>query len=298
MRALFHASHNQPRYHLLPGTLPIPAAAAGKALIRVRAAAVTANDVAGLAAHAGLHVPGTALSGELVTATSGLPAGARVAAVCARGAWAEYALVAEACVWEVASSFEEAAALAAVATGCLQGVRAAALKAGELVVVSGGVTAAGCVVAQLAARVYGARVVLGVRGESQMAVGRLIGAEGVVDRDREKVKERYAGETFVAGFDTSGEACKLAKIVEKGGRVVRVMPLDSEKAGECCRKRDVELIDVAQRCDDKAAGVVTEVLKNMKVRAACGPVYGIAKWMRAMEAAEGRVDAGCVVIMF
>ena len=179
-----------------PGTREDPTPGFGQALIRVRAAGINGADpvqVAGFyppPAEAGVpdDIPGMELAGEVVESRSPVPRfepGARVMAIVAGGAQAEYAVVEErqlmpvpdALDWTQAGGFPEVFATAYDAL-----VGQAKLRSGQRLLVNGAGGGVGTAAVQLG-RALGADVTASVRNEKNRAAVEELGAHRALAPD-------------------------------------------------------------------------------------------------------------------
>ncbi|PXF47664.1 2-methylene-furan-3-one reductase [Gracilariopsis chorda] len=323
MNALFltssdKASHNNRPYKLLAGPVPVPNAPQNHLLIRVKAAAVDARDVAICRAWRSLPtrpaqtspppppVPGCALSGVVVTAPPHHPfqPGQHVAALTRfGGAFAPYATVhADEC-WLTRLPFADAAVTAGAASVAFQAVRVAALKGNDTVAIAGTLTAAGALIARTCRLVYGVNVIAGVHGPHQQAVAQSY-ANCVVDRSRNKVTAQLGHAVVDVAFDVEGRLEQLCKLVKKGGTVVRVIAAtetikqsQAQRVRAICSARRVNLIRVEGRLDARAVQSTKNLLQTLQICAPSGPAFGIKQWGPALTAAEQGVDVGAVVLL-
>ncbi len=179
-----------------PGTREDPTPGFGQALIRVRAAGINGADpvqVAGFyppPAEAGVpdDIPGMELAGEVVESRSPVPRfepGARVMAIVAGGAQAEYAVVEERQLmpvpdsldWIQAGGFPEVFATAYDAL-----VGQAKLRSGQRLLVNGAGGGVGTAAVQLG-RALGADVTASVRNEKNRAAVEELGAHRALAPD-------------------------------------------------------------------------------------------------------------------
>jgi NADPH:quinone reductase-like Zn-dependent oxidoreductase len=179
-----------------PGTREDLEPGLGQALIRVHAAGVNGADPVQVAGfyppppEAGVpeDIPGMELAGELVDSRSPLPRfkpGARVMAIVAGAAQAEYAVVDERQLmpvpdlldWTQAGGFPEVFATAYDAL-----VRQANLRSGQRLLVNGAGGGVGTAAVQLG-RVLGADVTASVRNEKNRAAVEELGANRALDPD-------------------------------------------------------------------------------------------------------------------
>jgi NADPH2:quinone reductase len=219
-----------------------PSPGPGQVLVRIRAAAVNAVDVAvrrnsfptpkqppktlgsdgaGIVETVGSDVEGVAPGDEVFF--TGLGIGSE-------GSYAEYALIApvQAVRKPAGSSFEEAAALGlAFATAWYGLVRRAELAAGETVLVQGGAGGVGSAAVQLA-HARGARVLATVGSAGDAERVRALGADETIDRKATDVAAEVGRLTDGKGVDVILElilsanlAADLGMIV-KGGRIVGI----------------------------------------------------------------------------
>lgn len=207
-----------------------PEPAAGQVLLRVRAAAVNPADgkwrdgmFAQLTPDALPMVPGYDVAGEVEsTASEAFPKGTRIAAMLdavAKGAYAEYAVVAESALARIPEgmSYEQAAA---APTACLTGLqmveRAANVQAGDRVLVTGALGMVGRTAMHFALA-KGAQVVAAVRpAKAQAALD--AGAQDAIAIG----EETPAGTQFDHVIDTVGGAqvAQLCRALKPGGTII------------------------------------------------------------------------------
>lgn len=321
MNALFLTKSDKPSnkrpYKLLAGAVPVPSAPTNHLLIKVKAAAIDARDVAICRALRTLptrpsqtcaapSIPGCALSGVVVTAPPNHPLqpGHHVAALTRfGGAFAPYATPHVDECWLTRLPFADAAVTAGAASVAFQAVRVAALKAADTVAIAGTLTAAGALIAHTCRLVYGANVIAGVHGPHQHALAQTY-ANCVVDRLQNKVSS-HIGQTAVdVAFDVEGRLEQLCKLVKNGGTVVRVIVATetinesrARRVRAICSKRNVNLIRVEGRLDARAVHSTKSLLQSLQICAPSGPAFGIKQWGAALNTAHQGVHVGAVVLL-
>ena len=210
-----------------------PRPAAGQVLIRIEASAVNPFDLMlrqgfmakfiplQLPAVLGGDAAGTVV--ELGAGVTGLTVGERVVAdfpANGHGAHAEYGVVAASSVARLPAnlSFEQGAALVKAGLTGRQTVQALGVKAGDRVLVSGGLGAVGRAAIQYLQEL-GARPVAGVRPE-RLEEARKLGAEAL------DITVRPASPTFSFAISASGPvAGNLIANVRDGGQVASIVPV-------------------------------------------------------------------------
>jgi len=219
-----------------------PSPNAGQVLVRVKAAAVNAVDVAvrrnsfptpkqppktlgsdgaGVVEAVGPEVEGVAPGDEVFF--SGLGVGSE-------GTYAEYVLIVpvQAVPKPAAVTFEEAASLGVAFSTAWYGlVRRAALAAGETVLVQGGAGGVGSAAVQLAGA-RGARVLATVSNPADAARVAELGADATIDRTATDVASEVKRLTDGKGVDVIVELVLSANLaadlgmIAKGGRIVGI----------------------------------------------------------------------------
>ena len=213
--------------------VPTPKPEAGQVLIRIEASAVNPFDLMlrqgfmakfiplQLPAVLGGDAAGTVV--ELGAGVTGLTVGERVVAdfpANGHGAHAEYGVVAASSVARLPAnlSFEQGAALVKAGLTGRQTVQALGVKAGDRVLVSGGLGAVGRAAIQYLQEL-GARPVAGVRPE-RLEEARKLGAEAL------DITVRPASPTFSFAISASGPvAGNLIANVREGGQVASIVPV-------------------------------------------------------------------------
>ena len=213
--------------------VPTPEPEAGQVLIRIEASAVNPFDLMlrqgfmakfiplQLPAVLGGDAAGTVV--ELGAGVTGLTVGERVVAdfpANGHGAHAEYGVVAASSVARLPAnlSFEQGAALVKAGLTGRQTVQALGVKAGDRVLVSGGLGAVGRAAIQYLQEL-GARPVAGVRPE-RLEEARKLGAEAL------DITVRPASPTFSFAISASGPvAGNLIANVRDGGQVASIVPV-------------------------------------------------------------------------
>jgi NADPH:quinone reductase-like Zn-dependent oxidoreductase len=213
--------------------VPTPKPAAGEVLIRIEASAVNPFDLMlrqgfmakfiplPLPAVLGGDAAGTIV--ELGAGVTGLTVGERVVAdfpANGHGAHAEYGVVAASAVARLPASlsFEQGAALVKAGLTGRQTVAALGVKAGDRVLVSGGLGAVGRAAIQYLQEL-GARPVAGVR-PGRLEEARKMGAEAL------DITVRPASPTFSLAISASGPvAGNLIASVRDGGQVASIVPV-------------------------------------------------------------------------
>ncbi|WP_354639226.1 NADPH:quinone oxidoreductase family protein [Kitasatospora camelliae] len=214
--------------------LPRPEPAEGQLLVRVRAAAVNFPDALMVRGHYQVRpplpfTPGVELCGEVV---DGERAGERVigTALLPAGAFAEYALMDARGAFPAPAALDDAEAAAlhiGYQTAWFGLHRRAAIQPGETLLVHAAAGGVGSAAVQLG-RAAGATAIGVVGGAEKAAVARELGADLVIDRQREDfvgaVKEATGGRGADVVFDpVGGEAYTgSTKCVAFEGRILVV----------------------------------------------------------------------------
>lgn len=218
MRTAWYERYGRPEDVVSVREVPVTAPGAGQVLVRVRAASVNALDwhfVTGLPMFArpslGLRrphrtVPGADIAGVVAAAGPGttLHRGARVFGEVPGGGFAEYVLAQADRLVATPEQVtdEQAATLGVAAETALQALRDwGGLRPGQRVLVIGGSGGVGSFAVRLA-RPLGAAHVTAVCSTRNVATAREGGADRVVDRTREDVRD--LGETFDLVVDNAG----------------------------------------------------------------------------------------------
>lgn len=160
--------------------VPEPRAAAGEALVRVRAVSLNRGELRTLAGPPSV-IPGSDVAGELLEPAVGMPAGTRVAALVDGGAWAEIVRVRHARLARVPDAVDLAAAATLPTAGitAFQILELARGLLGRQVLITGASGGVGRFAVQLA-RLGGAHVTAVAHNEGR-ATGLIeLGAEEVV----------------------------------------------------------------------------------------------------------------------
>jgi NADPH2:quinone reductase len=215
--------------------LPPPAAAPGRALIRVEAAALNFSDLLMVRGKYQIRpplpfTPGQEVAGTVIAPGGRLKAGQRVASKVVWGGFAEQALVDEAMAIAVPDGMgmAEAAALPVVyPTAHIALLRHGRLARGETVLVHAAAGGLGLAAVEIAAA-KGARVIGTVGDAAKAAIVRARGAAEAIDyRDAgwpERVKELTGGTGADIVFDSVGGAVteQSLKCIAWGGRLLIV----------------------------------------------------------------------------
>ncbi|CAI9111050.1 OLC1v1011184C1 [Oldenlandia corymbosa var. corymbosa] len=117
-------------------------------------------------------------------------------------------------------SFVEAAGFPLAVETAYEGLEAAALSAGNSLLVLGGSGGVGTLIIQLAKKVFGASRVVATCSAAKAALVKSLGADLTVDYKHEKVED--LPERFDVVYDTTGESDKAVKLIKEGGRVVSI----------------------------------------------------------------------------
>ena len=218
------------------GALPDPVPGPGEALVRVAAAGLNFADLLMIEGRYQQtpvvpFVPGLELAGEVLAlgpGTEGPPVGTRVAAHVPGGAFATLAVVPverllllpDDMPMEIAAGFQ-----VAYGTSHLALTHAAALRAGETVLVTGAAGGVGLTAVEIAARL-GARVIAQVRGAEKAALVREAGASEVIDSAVEpdlKAALRALGGVDVVYDTVGGPGFDAAlRATRPGGRLLAI----------------------------------------------------------------------------
>ncbi|KAI0565342.1 quinone reductase [Gracilaria domingensis] len=315
MNALFLTKDNRRHFNVLAGAVPVPPTAKDALLVEVKAAAVSARDIAVCRSFRALPgkrhalrapVPGCALAGVVVQAPpqSHFKPGQSVAALTRfGGGFGTYAALKPSECWTTNLSFADAAATAGAASAAFHAVRAAGVSAGDTVAVAGVLTAPGALIAQTCRLVYGARVVAGVHGAAQLRAASKY-ADIVVDRSSEKVTSKIGNLRIDAAFDVEGRLEQLCRIVKKNGTVVRVISAaervcekEARRVRHKCRVKNITLRRIEGCIDSKAVESTKSLLRTLQLCAPSGPAFGIKQWGPALQTAEQGVDVGAVLLL-
>jgi NADPH2:quinone reductase len=190
------------RVHEIGGALRMdevarPTPGPGQALIRVHACGVNFADTLMVAnkyqeKHAFPFAPGMEIAGvvEAVGEGAQLSVGARVAALCGQGGFAEYALAPDAACTPIPngiSDVDAAAFLVAYGTSHVALAHRAALQPGERLVVLGAAGGVGLTAVEVG-KLMGAEVIACARGAAKLEATKRAGADHLLDTDTTDLK--------------------------------------------------------------------------------------------------------------
>ncbi len=207
-----------------------------------------------------------------------------------RGAQAEYAIVksVELVAMPASLDFAEAAAVPLAAMTAWQGLfDHGELRPGQSVLIQGGAGGVGHLAVQLA-KAKGARVLTTVRG-ADVAYARELGADVVIDRERERFEE--AGEVDLVLDLAGGEVqVRSVAVVKPGGALVSAIAIKDE-AGAAARARGVRVPQRWMATPNAAQlGEVADLIDAGKVRPTVARTYP----MEEASAAHAALEAGGV----
>ncbi|MFJ9036873.1 zinc-binding alcohol dehydrogenase family protein [Streptomyces sp. NPDC102406] len=225
MRAVRFHDYGSPAV-LRVDDVPVPRAGAGHLLVRVTAAGIGFADVqirAGLMRQTALpdlpmpFSPGFEVAGTVAEVGPGVdPAmvGRRVVSATSGGGYAEMAVVSAAAALPCPDALDDHQALALLGQGstAVGVVRAAALRAGDTVLVEAAAGGVGSLLVQLARRA-GATVIGVARGERKLAAAKRLGAHTVIDYtapDWDRHVRDAAGGSVRVVLETTGGAVSEA----------------------------------------------------------------------------------------
>ena len=222
---------------------PVPGP--GEVLIRILAAGVNFADTLMVAGRyqekpALPFAPGLEICGEVAALGPGVAApavGARVAAVCGHGGFAEMATApAAACVAlpDGMADTEAAALQVAYGTSHLALDHRARLVAGERLLVLGAAGGVGLTAVEIG-RLMGAEVIAVARGADRLETARAMGAAHLIDSDAQDIRERVkalggadvvydpvGGEQWVAAMRAANPEARLIPIGFASGEVPQI----------------------------------------------------------------------------
>ncbi len=295
---------------------PVPQPGEGEILVRVRAAGVNRPDV--IQRQGGYPPPpgapdilGLELAGEVVGSdpnANRFPAGARVMALVAGGAYADYAVVHESNALPIPDgiSFEEAGAIPETFFTVWTNVfERGGLKAGETLLVHGGSSGIGTTAIQLA-KAFGAKVVTTAGSPEKCQACLRLGADVAVNYRKEDfvaaVKEFTEGQGVNVILDMVGgdyiprnheAAAQDGRIVQiaflKGAKVEldfrRLMLKRLTHTGSTLRSRSVaEKASIAQDLETRVLPLLAE--------GRCKPVMDSTFTLDDVAKAHARMDGG------
>lgn len=210
---------------LQPDDTPTPTPGPGQALIRVAACGVNFADTLMVRnkyqeKHAFPFAPGLEIAGVVEAVGEGvdLTPGARVAALCGHGGFAEYALAPAASCTPIPDGMPDddaAAFLVAYGTSHVALDHRAAMQPGERLVVLGAAGGVGLTAVEIG-KLMGAEVIACARGAAKLEAARRAGADHLLDTDEVDLKQaiRALGGADVlydpvggAQFDAAMRAC-------------------------------------------------------------------------------------------
>jgi putative PIG3 family NAD(P)H quinone oxidoreductase len=230
---------------LVAATRPVPAPAAGEALVAVEAAGVNRPDVlqrqgAYAPPPGSSDIPGLEVAGRIVALGEGVRdwrVGDAVTALVAGGGYAEYCPVPAPQCLPLPKGYDMvrgAAIPETFFTVWTNVFERAALKAGESFLVHGGSSGIGTTAIQLA-RAFGARVFATAGGPEKCAACEKLGAERAIDYRREDFTEVIAEVTGKRGVDVildmvgGGYVARNLQILATEGRLVQIAFLTGSK---------------------------------------------------------------------
>jgi putative PIG3 family NAD(P)H quinone oxidoreductase len=217
-------------------TLPIPSPAAGEVLMRVAYSGVNRADVMQLAGNypppvgasplPGLEVSGTISAiGESVT---GWQLGDSVCALLSGGGYAEFATAPALQCLPIPNglSLAQAATLPeAAATSVMALLNEANLKAGERVLIHGGTSGVGILIAQIA-RGLGAEVIATVGSDEKCALLQSLGITAINHRTAPFAQQIVGGVDVIVDILGGPQFATHLKLLNKNGRLVSLAMLE------------------------------------------------------------------------
>jgi len=299
MRAIIVERFGPPEV-LVPATVPDPAPGAGEALIDVAIANVTFVETqvrAGRPPHPAMAPALPAILGNGVGGTAG---GRRVvASLGGSGGYAERAVAPAAALIDVPDGLglPEAVALLADGRTALSLLRAAAVRAGETVLVEAAAGGVGSLLVQLA-RAEGARVVAAAGGVRKLALAAELGADAGVDYGEPGWDER--AEPVDVVFDGVGGAIGRAAfgLLRAGGRFSAYgmasgtfTRITDDEAAAC----DVTIVRGGPLSPDELRALQWEALAAAaagRLRPVIGQTFALERAADAHAAIEARATVG------
>ena len=129
-------------------------------------------------------------------------------------------------------TFEQAAGIPLAGMTALQALRAAGIKKGDSVFISGGAGGVGTFAIQLAKVYFEASKVTVTCSGAKAELCKSLGADEIVDYTKLPKGKAFEGmdRQFDVVFDTTGEAASMMQLAKKGTTVVSVAKLDSRLA--------------------------------------------------------------------
>lgn len=119
--------------------------------------------------------------------------------------------------------------------------------------------------------------------------------EGVVDTLVERVCDVYAENSFDAAVDCVEIGDKICSVVRDGGTVVRS---GQEKMGRVAKRKRISVVSMQANVDAEGVKVVRDIMQRVGVRVPCGPLFGVARYVEALDRGRQGVRSGAVVILF
>jgi NADPH2:quinone reductase len=280
--------------------LPDPVAGSGQVVVEVAAAGITFVETQVRAGRPPNPAMAPALPAILGNGVAGVVAGRPVIATTGgSGGYAERVAVSAADVIEVPDGLEPEAALALLADGrtAVSLLRAAAVRAGETVLVEAAAGGVGTLLVQLA-RDAGARVVAAARGTAKLALCADLGADGTVDYGEPGWAHGLSVDVVFDGV--GGDVGRAAlQALRPGGRFVRY-GMASGAFTDVPEDRDVELVGLTRPSPAQMGELTRAALAlaaDRRLRPVIGQTVGLDDAAAAHAAIEERRTVGKTLLL-
>jgi NADPH:quinone reductase-like Zn-dependent oxidoreductase len=280
--------------------LPVPKAAAGEVLIKVRAAGVNPVDWKVAGGRVGL-VPGTDVSGVIDTlgeGVTGWKVGEQVLGLARQsGSYAEYAVVPVDSLARKPKdmSFEEAAGVPIAAETAYRALHeAGGIRAGQTVLIHGAAGGVGSAAVQIA-KAAGARVI-GTASANNLDFLKSIGADQVIDYQAQRFEDVVRNVDLVLNTANAETSARSIGIVRAGGVLVSIVGTTDAAACAAAKIR-------CTRPDRSAGPSVAEELARVMQLAEAGKFkvfveakYPLAEAAQAWEKSRAGHTRGKLII--
>jgi NADPH:quinone reductase-like Zn-dependent oxidoreductase len=189
-------------------------------------------------------------------------------------------------------SFAEAAAVPLAGLTAWQGLfDHGRLEAGQTVLIHGGAGGVGHFAVQFA-KVRGARVITTVSSRDVGFV-RTLGADLIIDREREQFDESVRGVDLVLDLVAGEVQQRSLQVIRHGGALISTLTKPNESAA---RQRNVRVANYTTRADCAELREITRLLEAGSVRPYLQATFGLADVQSAQSCAEHEHPRGKVVL--